>query len=210
MIKALIADDQPLFREGLKRILEGSSDIVVTGEASNGQELLKKVRKYDYDVVLLDISMPGRDGLDVLKQLRTMRHNLPVLMLSIFPEELYGVRSLKAGASGYLTKKSTPKELIMAIKKVSKGEKYIKSSLSEKLAFDIEADAKKSLHERLSDREYEVMCKIASGKTVKEIAEELSLAISTISTHRSRILEKMNMTKNAELVYYVIKEGLIP
>lgn len=210
MIKVHIADDHPLIREGLKRILEGSPDIVVTGEASNGQELLKKVRKNDYDVVLVDISMPGRNGLDVLKQLKNIRPNLHVLILSIFPEELYGVRALKAGASGYLTKKSTPDELIMAIKKVSKGKKYINPSLSEKLASDIKADTKKPLHERLSDREYEVMCKIASGKTVKEIAEELSLAISTISTHRSHILEKMNMKKNAELTYYIIKEGLIP
>jgi len=210
MIKVHIADDHPLIREGLKRILEGSPDIVVTGEASNGQELLKKVRKNDYDVVLVDISMPGRNGLDVLKQLKNIRPNLHILILSIFPEELYGVRALKAGASGYLTKKSTPHELIMAIKKVSKGKKYINPSLSEKLASDIKADTKKPLHERLSDREYEVMCKIASGKTVKEIAEELSLAISTISTHRSHILEKMNMKKNAELAYYVIKEGLIP
>ena len=210
MIKVLIADDHPLVREGLKRILEDSSDIVVAGEASNGQELLKKVRKNDYDVVLLDISMPGRNGLDVLKQLKIIKPDLHILILSIFPEELYGVRALKAGASGYLTKKNTPDELIMAIKKVSLGRKYINLSLSEKLAFDIEADSKKPLHERLSDREYEVMCKIASGKTVKEIAEELSLAPSTISTHRSHILEKMNMKKNAELTYYVIKEGLIP
>lgn len=210
MIKVFIADDHPLVREGLKRILEDSSDIVVAGEASNGQELLKKVRKNDYDVVLLDISMPGRNGLDVLKQLKIIKPDLYILILSIFPEELYGVRALKAGASGYLTKKSSPDELIMAIKKVSLGRKYINLFLSEKLALDIEADSKKPLHERLSDREYEVMCKIASGKTVKEIAEELSLAPSTISTHRSHILEKMNMKKNAELTYYVIKEGLIP
>lgn len=210
MIKVLIADDHPLVREGLKRILEGSSDIVVTGEASNGQEMLKKVRKIDCDVVLVDISMPGRNGIDLLKQLKNIRPDLHILILSIFPEELYGVRALKAGASGYLTKKSTPAELIMAIKKVSKGEKYINPSLSEKLASDIKAETKKPLHESLSDREYEVMCMIASGKTVKEIAEELSLAISTISTHRAHILEKMNMKKNAELTYYVIKEGLIP
>ena len=209
MIRVLIADDHPLVREGLKRILEAYPDIVVTGEAGSGQELLKKARENDYDVALLDISMPGRNGLDVLKQLKNIKPDLHILVLSIFPEELYGVRAIKAGASGYLTKKSSPEKLITAIKKVAKGEKYINHSLSEKLAFYIKTDAKKSLHENLSDREYQVMCMIASGKTVKEIAEELSLAVSTVSTHRAHILEKMNMKNNAELTYYAIKEGLI-
>ena len=209
MIRVLIADDHPLVREGLKRILEAYPDIVVTGEAGSGQELLKKARENDYDVALLDISMPGRNGLDVLKQLKNIKPDLHILVLSIFPEELYGVRAIKAGASGYLTKKSSPEKLITAIKKVAKGEKYINHSLSEKLASYIKTDAKKSLHENLSDREYQVMCMIASGKTVKEIAEELSLAVSTVSTHRAHILEKMNMKNNAELTYYAIKEGLI-
>jgi DNA-binding NarL/FixJ family response regulator len=209
MIKILIADDHPVVRKGLKEIIQAIPDMTVSGEASNEQEVLENVRKIDFDVVLLDISMPGKSGLDVLKELKRGKPELPVLILSIHPEEQYAVRVLKAGASGYLTKDSAPDELITAILKVSRGKKYISASLAEKLAYDLEIGAEKPLHETLSDREYEVMCLIASGKTIKEIAEELYLSVKTISTYRARILEKMNMKSSAELTHYAIKLGLV-
>jgi len=208
MIKILIADDHAIVRQGLKQIFEGNPDMVVAGEASHGQEALDKVWKNDYDMVLLDISMPGTRGLDILKQLRTQRPGLPVLILTMHPEEQYAVRALRAGASGYLTKESLPDELITAVRKVSQGGRYVSSSLAEKLASDLEMDAEKPLHEKLSDREYEVMRMIASGKTVKEIAEELCLSIKTISTYRSRILKKMRIRNNAELMHYAIQPRL--
>lgn len=209
MTKILIADDHAVVRKGLKQILVETSDIVATDEAKNGQEVIEKVRKSDYDIVLLDISMPGRSGIEILKQLRDEKPEVLVLVLSMHPEEQYAVRALRAGASGYLTKDSATEELIEAIRKISKGGKYITASLAEKLAFDLEIDSKKPLHETLSDREYEVMCKIASGKTIKEIAEELFLSIKTISTYRSRILEKMGMKNNTQLVHYALKNRLL-
>lgn len=209
MLKVLIADDHPVVREGLKQIVTETQDMVVAGEANNGQEVLNKIREGDYDVIVLDITMPGRNGMDVLRQLRSERPRLPVLMLSIHPEEQYALRALRAGASGYLTKESAPDELLVAIRKVSWGGKYISSSLAEKLAFKLEVGREQAPHETLSDREYQVMCRIASGKTVMEIAQELSLSEKTISTYRSRILEKMEMKNNAELTYYAIKNGLV-
>lgn len=209
MIKILIADDHPVVRKGLKEIIEETPDMVVGGEASNGQEALEKVRKGDIDIVVLDISMPGRSGLDTLKQLKSENPELSVLVLSMYPEEQYAVRVLRAGASGYLTKESAPDELIAAIRKASTGRKYISSSLAEKLAFDLEIGVEKPPHETLSDREYEVMCMIASGKTGREIGEELFLSVKTISTYRSRILEKMKMKSNAELTHYAIKHRLV-
>jgi two-component system invasion response regulator UvrY len=209
MIKIFIADDHAIVREGLKQIVAETTDMAVTDEADTGHEVLEKVSENDYDVVVLDITMPGLNGLDALKQLRSQRPDLPVLVLSIHPEEQYAVRVLKAGASGYLTKESAPDELISAIRKVSMGGKYVTPSLAEKLASDLVADGKKPLHETLSDREYQVLCMIASGKTVTEIAEELFLSEKTISTYRSRILEKMKMKTNAELIHYAIKHGLV-
>ncbi len=209
MLKILIADDHAIVRQGLKQIVTETSDMAVAGEASNGQELLNMIKENDYDVVVLDITMPGRDGMDVLKQLRIEKPDLPVLMLSIHPEEQYALRALRAGASGYLTKESAPDELVVAIQKVSRGGKYISSSLAEKLAFELEVGREQAPHETLSDREYHVMRMIASGKTVMEIAHELSLSEKTISTYRSRILEKMKMKNNAELTYYAIKNQLI-
>jgi DNA-binding NarL/FixJ family response regulator len=209
MIKILIADDHPVVRKGLKEIIEETPDMIVSDEASNGQETLEKVRKSDFDIVLLDISMPGRSGLDILKELKSEKPELSVLILSIHPEELYAVRVLRAGASGYLTKESAPEELIAAIQKASEGGKYISSSLAEKLAFDLETDAERPLHETLSDREYQVMRMIASGKTGKEIGEELFLSVKTISTYRARILEKMEMKSSAELIHYALKHGLM-
>ena len=209
MIKILIADDHAVVRKGLKQILAETSDIVAADEAKNGQEVLEKVRKSDYDIVMLDISMPGRSGIEILKQLKDENPEVLVLVLSMHPEEQYAVRALRAGASGYLTKDSAPEELISAIRIISQGRKYITTSLAEKLAFDLEIDSEKPLHETLSDREYEVMCKIASGKTIKEIAEELFLSVKTISTYRSRILEKMGMKNNTQLVHYALKNRLL-
>jgi len=209
MIKIMVADDHAIVREGLKQILAETPDIVVGGEAGDAQEVLKQVREGDWDLVLLDIAMPGRGGLDILKQLRTERPELPVLMLSMYPEEQYAVRSLKAGACGYLTKASASEELIAAIRKVSQGRRYVSSSLAEKLAVYLETDAEKPIHELLSDREYQVMVMIASGKTVTQIADELSLSVKTISTHRARTLKKLGMNNSAELTYYAIKHALV-
>lgn len=209
MIKILIVDDHAIIREGLKQILSETPDMIVTGEANNGQEALEKVWENKYDVVLLDISMPGRNGLEILKQIKTDNPAIYILILSVSPEEQYAVRALKAGASGYLTKESTPNELIAAIRKVSNGKKYVSSSLAERLACHLEAKSEDSLHESLSDREYEVMCMIASGKSVKEIAENLFLSVKTISTYRTRILTKMEMKNNAQLTHYAISNRLV-
>jgi two-component system, NarL family, invasion response regulator UvrY len=209
VLRILVADDHAVVRAGIKQILAGTSDIVVGGEASDGNQALNQARTAAYDLVLLDIAMPGMNGLEVLKQLKSERPGLPVLMLSMYPEEQFAVRTLKAGASGYLTKQSAPNELIAAIRKVCRGGKYVTSSLAESLAVYLEADSDRPPHELLSDREYEVMLMIASGKTVKMIAEELSLSVKTISTNRSRALRKMGMKTNAELTYYAIKHGLV-
>lgn len=209
MLKILIADDHPVVRRGLKQIIADNPDMAVVDEATNGWEVLNKVRASDYNVVLLDIAMPGKDGLDVLTQLKQEKPRLPVLMLSMYPEEQFAVRALRAGASGYLTKESAPDELVGAIRKVSAGGKYVSSALAEKLALDLQTGGKQPLHETLSDREYRVMCLIASGKTVTEIARELSLSVKTISTYRRRILDKMNMKNNAELTHYTMSRRLV-
>jgi two-component system invasion response regulator UvrY len=209
MINVMIVDDHLIVREGLKQIITESSDIRVVDEASNGTEALAKVKHAKCDVLLLDISMPGRSGLEILKDLKHEAPSLSVLILTMHPEEQYAVRVLKAGASGYLTKESAPDELIEAIRKVSKGGKYISPTLAEKLAFDLEIDTGRPPHETLSDREFQVLRMIASGKTVTEIADEMVLSVKTISTYRSRILEKMRMKTNAELTYYSIKNQLV-
>jgi DNA-binding NarL/FixJ family response regulator len=209
MINILIADDHTIVREGLKQILAETADMVVTDEAVNGLDVVEKAAKQNFDVVLLDISMPGRNGLDVLKQLRAEHPHLPVLILSMYSEEQYAMRALRAGAAGYLTKDSASDELILAIRKISSGKKYLGPSLAEKLAVYLEHGEDKALHEALSDREYQVMCMIASGKAVKEIGEELNLSVKTISTYRARILDKMRMKTNAALTHYVIQNNLI-
>ena len=209
MIRIMIADDHRIVREGLKQILAETPDMIVVDEASNGQEVLGKVWENDYDVVLLDISMPGRSGLDILKQLKNERPKLAVLVLSMYSEEQYAIRALRAGASGYMTKESAPDELIEAIRKVSTGRKYISPTVAEKLAVSLEANDERPAHENLSDREYQVMCMIASGKTIKTIADELSLSVKTVSTYRTRILEKMRMKNNAELTHYSIQNRLV-
>ena len=208
MIRILIADDHPLFREGLKHILAGCPDFTVADEASNGQEIFEKVWKNEYEMVLLDIAMPGTPGLEVLKRLKNEKPKLPVLVLSMYPEEQYAVRVIRAGASGYLTKQSASEELITAIRRISGGRKYITSSIAERLADDVEPAAEKPLQDTLSDRELEVFRMIAAGKTTIQMAEGLFLSVKTISTYRSRILEKMHMKTNAELIHYAIKHNM--
>jgi two-component system, NarL family, invasion response regulator UvrY len=210
MTKILIADDHTIVREGLKQILAETSDMVVAGEATNGQEVIDKVLKNNYDVVLLDISMPGRNGLDILKQLKIDKPGVSVLILSMYAEEQYAMRALRAGAAGYMTKESAPDELIQALRKVSQGRKYISPTLAEKLALNLEGgDEQKPPHENLSDREYQVLCMIASGKMIKEIADELALSVKTVSTYRSRILDKMGLKSNAALTHYAIQNKLV-
>jgi len=209
MINVLIADDHPVVLQGLKQIVAETSDIAIKGEATNGTEVLKKVRSGQWDVVVLDLTMPGIHGLDLLSRLKSEHPKLPVLVLSIHPEDQYAVRLLRAGASGYLNKRSAADQLVEALRKVARGGKYVSPTLAEKLAFELDVDSDRPPHERLSDREFQVFCLIASGMTVTEIAEELSLSVKTVSTYRSRILEKMNMQRNAELTRYAIEHELI-
>jgi two-component system, NarL family, invasion response regulator UvrY len=208
-LRILIADDHALFREGLKQILQENFEGVCLDQASNGPEVLDKIVKEDYDLLLLDIAMPGYSGLDVLKQLRIIRPKLRVLVLSMYPEGQYAVRAIRAGASGYLTKRSASDELIEAINKVSKGGIYVTAAIAEKLMVDFRPDSGKPPHELLSDREFQIFCMIASGKTVSTIAEELNLSVKTVSTHRVHILDKMKMKNNAELTNYAIKYQVI-
>jgi len=209
MIQVLIADDHAVVREGLRQILSGVPDMVVAGEAGSANEVLREVRKNQYNVLVLDIAMPGRTGLDVLKELKQEQPGLPVLILSMYPEEQYAVRVLRAGASGYMTKESAPEELVGAIRKVARGKKYISPSLAETLVGNLDIDADKPMHQMLSDREYQVMCMIASGKKVSEIAEALSLSVKTVSTYRTRVLEKMRLKSNAELTLYAVEQRLV-
>jgi two-component system, NarL family, invasion response regulator UvrY len=205
----IIADDHEIVRAGLKQIIADDPDLSVEGEAADGQELLEKLRKKKYDLVLLDMKMPGRSGLEILKQLKLEHPALPVLVLSMHSEEQYAVRTIRAGASGYITKETAPDKLLDAIRRVCGGGKYISQSLAEKLADSIADSQSKPPHEYLTDREFQVMSMIASGKTITEIAKELFLSVKTISTYRQRILEKMNMKNNAELTHYVISSNLL-
>ena len=209
MIRILIADDHAIVREGLKQIVAETSDIRVAGEASNGQQVIDLVRRGHWDLVLLDLSMPGRGGIDALRQLKRERPDLPVLILSIHPEDQYALRALKDGASGYLTKESAPEELVKAIRKAAQGGRYVSATLAERLAGEMAAGGDGPPHERLSDRELQVMLMLASGRTVSEIADELSLSVKTISTNRTRLLKKMGMKTNAELTFYAVKQGLV-
>ncbi|HEV2608666.1 MAG TPA: response regulator transcription factor [Noviherbaspirillum sp.] len=207
-IKILIADDHAIVREGLKQILADTRDIVVTGHAENGAEAVKLARK-GADVLLLDISMPDRSGIEVLKQVKKETPKLAVLMLSMHREDQYAIRSLKAGASGYLNKQSAPDQLVDAIRQVAAGRKYISAALAQELANQIGEDREVPAHETLSDREYQTLVMIASGKAVSDIAEELSLSVKTISMYRSRLLQKMKLRHNAELTHYAIKNHLV-
>lgn len=209
-MKIIIADDHALIRKGLKEILQQVKGLILLDEAENGSDLLMKISQNNYDIVVLDISMPGKSGLDVLKDIRRLNPDLPVLILSVYPEEQYAIRVLKAGASGYMTKDSAPDDLVNAIKKIVSGGKYISPSLAEILASEVKSGGTiKQLHENLSDREFQVMKKLAAGKTIKEISEELFLSPKTVSTYRTRIYEKMKFSSKAELTGYAIKNQLI-
>ncbi|MBE7474156.1 MAG: DNA-binding response regulator [Anaerolineae bacterium] len=209
MIKVLIADDHPIVRQGLRQILAGIPDMEVAGEAVNSQETLRQVRVGGWDVLVLDITMPGRSGFDILKELKHEQPDLPVLVLSIHAEEQLAVRALKAGASGYLTKENAPEELVKAIRKVVSGGRYISPRLAETLALGLDAASDRPRHETLSDREFQVMQLMARGKTLAEIAEELSLSAKTVSTYRTRLMEKLNLKTNADLMRYALDHGLI-
>ena len=209
MIRVLIVDDHAIVRQGLRRILSETGDMVVAGEAANGVEALRRVREGGVDVVLLDVSMPGRSGVDTLKQIMGENRGCRVLILSMYPEDQYAVRMLKVGASGYMTKETAPEELVEAIRKVALGRKYISPSLAELLLGELWSDPDKPVHEALTDREYEIFRMIGSGKTVSEIAALMSLSVKTISTHRAHILDKMRLRNNAELTLYAIRNGLI-
>lgn len=209
-INVLIADDHAIVREGLKQILADTDDIVVAGDAQNGQEAVQLVRKKtEAHVLLLDISMPDRSGLEVLKQVKKEKPGIAVLMLSMHREDQYALRSLKAGASGYLNKQSAPAELVIAIRMVAAGKKYITPELAQTLANQLDEDQEIPPHETLSDREYQTLTLIASGKTVSDIAAELILSVKTISMYRSRLLQKMKLKNNAELTHYAIKNQLV-
>ncbi len=209
MIRVFVADDHAVVRRGVVQILEEAPDMVAAGEASTGREALRAMREHDCDVLVLDISMPDGGGLEVLKQLQTLKPNLPVLILSMYPEKQYALRALKAGAAGYLTKESAPNELIAAIRRVAEGGRYITQSLAERLADELEGEVEKEPHQTLSDREYQVMTLLAAGKSITEIAEGLSLSVKTVSTYRARILEKLGLSSTAEIIRYALQRGLV-
>jgi two-component system, NarL family, invasion response regulator UvrY len=209
VIRVLIVDDHSIVRQGLKQIVSESPGIEVTGEAADGQEALDLSRKQDFDVAVVDISMPGRGGLEILKDLKNEKPSLKVMMLSMHSEEQYAIRSLRDGASAYLTKESAPDELVQAIRTVAGGRRYITQSVADRLATYIESESEKPLHERLSDRELQVLVFLGAGKSVGDISRELSLSEKTVSTYRSRILIKMRMENNAQLIRYAVQHGLV-
>jgi two-component system, NarL family, invasion response regulator UvrY len=209
VLRILIADDHAILRRGLKEILVRELDGVTCGEAQNAEQVLAEVQNQDWDLLILDITMPGRGGLDVLRTLRSVRPRLPVLVLSMHPEDQYGKRVLRAGASGFMNKECAPDELIKAVRKVLAGGAYVSQALAERLALELNQDAGQPAHASLSDREFEVLLKIASGKTVGQIAEDLHLSVPTISTYRARILEKMRMATTAELMHYALRNHLV-
>jgi DNA-binding NarL/FixJ family response regulator len=209
MIRVLIADDHAIVRQGLKQILSETEDLVVAGEADDGAEALQLARQQEWDVFLLDVTMPNRNGIDTLKQLKKEFPRLPVLILSMHPEEQYAVRAIKSGASGYLTKQSAPELLVTAIRQVARGKKYVSPAVAEQLANAIGKDSEQAPHELLSDREYEVLKLIAAGRTLTQIAEALNLAVATISTFRARIIEKTGLKSNAEIIRYGIEHNLV-
>jgi DNA-binding NarL/FixJ family response regulator len=208
-MRVLIVDDHAVFRRGLKETLAEAFSRVTFGEAKTAQEAVEHVRRQDWDVVILDISMPGKSGLDILDDLKHLRPKLPVLLLSMHPEQQFARRALKSGAAGYLTKDSVTEELKEAVKKIVGGGRYVSATLAETLAVDLRQGADTPLHELLSDREFQVLRMIASGKTIKDIAEDLSLSVKTVSTYRARILEKTSMKTNAELIRYALQTRLV-
>ncbi|ARU31511.1 DNA-binding response regulator [Sulfuriferula sp. AH1] len=209
VIRVFIVDDHAIVREGLKQILADTPDLVVAGDAETGHEAIKLARQGKYDILLLDISMPDRSGIEVLKQIKKEAPDIAVLMLSMHREDQYAIRSLKAGAAGYLNKQSAPAELVVAIREVIAGRKYISNALAQELANQVGGNHQTALHETLSDREYQTMTMIASGKCVSDIATELNLSVKTVSMYRARLLQKMKLKNNAELMHYAMKNRLV-
>ena len=209
MIRVLIADDHAIVREGIKRTLADTEDIQVVGEAGDGQALIALIGGDAADVVILDLAMPGVPGLELLEDLRRRKPNLPVLVLSMYPAEQYAVRAIQAGASGYINKASPPSELVAALRAVAAGRRFINPEVADSLASHVDVSSQRRPHEKLSNREYEVMCLIAQGKRVSEIADSLALSVKTVSTFRSRILEKLDLRHNAEITRYALKHGLV-
>jgi len=209
MIRILIADDHAIVRAGLKQFIAGERDMVVSGEAADGMETLACVRKGECDVVLLDISMPGKNGIDTLRQLKRSRPDLPVLILSAYSEQQFAVSLLRAGASGYISKESASEQLVTAIRTVVAGGKYVSPSVAQVLVSDLASETDKPLHATLSKREFQIFYRLASGESVSRIAEQLFLSVKTVSTYRARILEKMQMSSNADLTYYAVKNNII-
>jgi two-component system, NarL family, invasion response regulator UvrY len=209
MINILIVDDHRIVREGIKKIIQLETDIVVAGQAKDASEAIKIISKNDIGVVILDISLPGISGLEAIKDLKTIKPAVKIIMLSMYPEERFAIRALKAGASGYLTKETAPEELINAIRIVHSGRNYVTPFIAEKMVTELQGPAEKAPHEQLSTREFDVMCLIGSGKTIKEIAELLSLSTRTVSTYRTRILKKMNFNNNAMIMHYTMDNWLL-
>jgi len=209
MIRVLLADDHAIVRGGLKEILIRHMESVECGEAENAEQVLVQIRAHPWDLLILDITMPGRSGLDILADIRLLRPELAVLVLSMLPEDQFGKRVLQAGAGGYLKKESAPEELIQAIRKVLSGGRYVSPALAEKLVLDLDDDANRPIHEGLSGREFEILVMLGSGKKVGQIAEEIHLSVTTVSTYRARILEKMKMSTNAELMRYAFRNHLV-
>lgn len=209
MIKVILADDHPIMKEGIKSVLQRQDDIKVVDEFVNGIDLVKKINKKNFDILVLDLSLPGKSGLEVLKELQPLSPRLPVLILSVHPEEQYAVRVLMAGASGYMTKECIPERLIYAIRKIYKGGIYVSESMSERLPFILKESSSKAVSDILSDREFEIFLLIASGQTPSEIGEKLNLSVKTVSTHRFHIMDKLELKTNSDLTRYAIRYGLI-
>jgi DNA-binding NarL/FixJ family response regulator len=209
MIRIVIADDHTIVREGLKQVLSAASDLSVVGEAQNGQEALARVRELEFEVLLLDMSMPGKSGIDLIKQVHAEKPKLRILVLSMHGEQQYAVRAIKAGAAGYLTKEAASAQLVSAIRKVASGGAFVTSTVAEQLALGAMPDAAGPAHSALSDREFQVFREIVAGRSVTDIAQELKLSVKTVSTHKARILEKMNMSNQAELIRYALKHHLV-
>lgn len=209
MIRVLVADDHAIVRQGLRSILEAAQDMRCVGEAENAAETMRAVRETECDALLLDISMPGKSGIEILKQIKKEKPRIPVLILSMYPEDQYALRAIKAGAAGYLTKQSAPQQLVAAIRQIAQGRKYITPELAESLANHLDEVGDQMPHESLSDREFQTLRLIGSGKSLTDIAHELCLSVKTVSVYRSRLLEKMKLKNNAELTHYAVKHGLV-
>ena len=209
MIRLVVADDHTIVREGLKQILAAASDLLVVGEASDGHQVMERVRALDFDLLLLDMSMPGKSGIELIKQVKAEKPKLRILILTMHEEHQYAVRAIRAGASGYLTKESASSQLVTALRKVAGGGAWISAEVAQQLALNAMPDAQAAPHERLSDREFQVFRMIAGGRSISDIAQDLKLSVKTVSTHKANVLHKMNMTTQGELIRYALENGLV-